>query len=67
MQAPLAGYGEFDSDTLELEGLVAELDGSVLIRDKLFGQKDKPEELGVHLANFASGGARSFRNFGNQR
>ena len=57
-QVPLAGYGKLDGDTLELEGLVAELDGSVLIRDKLFGPKDKPEELGVHLAKriLASGG-----------
>jgi hydroxymethylbilane synthase len=57
-QVPLAGYGKLDGDTLELEGMVAELDGSVLIRDKLFGPKGKPEELGVHLAKkiFASGG-----------
>jgi RecB family endonuclease NucS len=26
--------------------MVAELDGSVLIRDKLFGPKDKPENWG---------------------
>ena len=39
-----------DGDRLELQGMVAELDGSVLIRDKLFGPQDKPEELGVDLA-----------------
>ena len=39
-QVPLAGYGKLDGDTLELEGMVAELDGSVLIRDKLFGPKE---------------------------
>jgi len=57
-QVPLAGYGKLDGDTLELEGMVAELDGSVLIRDKLFGPKEKPEELGVKLARniLGSGG-----------
>ncbi len=49
-QAPLAGYGKLVGGRLALEGMVAELDGSVLIRDKLFGPKEKPEELGVKLA-----------------
>jgi len=59
-QVPLAGYAKLDGDRLELEGMVAELDGSVLIRDKLFGPKEKPEEFGVHLAKkiLASGGAK---------
>jgi hydroxymethylbilane synthase len=57
-QVPLAGYAKLDGDRLELEGMVAELDGSVLIRDKLFGSKEKPEELGVKLARniLGSGG-----------
>jgi hydroxymethylbilane synthase len=57
-QVPLAGYGKLNGDRLELEGMVAELDGSVLIRDKLFGSKEKPEDLGVDLAKkiLASGG-----------
>ena len=57
-QVPLAGYGKLDGDRLELEGMVAELDGSVLIRDRLFGPKEKPEELGVKLARniLGSGG-----------
>jgi hydroxymethylbilane synthase len=57
-QVPLAGYGKLDGDRLELEGMVADLDGSVLIRDRLFGPKEKPEELGVKLARniLGSGG-----------
>jgi hydroxymethylbilane synthase len=49
-QVPLAGYGKLDGDRLVLEGMVAEIDGSRLIRDKLFGPREKPEELGVKLA-----------------
>jgi hydroxymethylbilane synthase len=49
-QVPLAGYGKLDGDRLFLEGMVAEIDGSRLIRDKLFGPREKPEELGVKLA-----------------
>jgi hydroxymethylbilane synthase len=62
-QVPLAGYGRLDGDRLELEGLVAEVDGSVLIRDKLFGPKEKPEELGVKLARniLGSGGDNILR------
>jgi hydroxymethylbilane synthase len=69
-QVPLAGYGKLDGDRLELEGMVAELDGSVLIRDRLFGPKDKPEELGVHLAKriLASGGDKILQGiYGNLR
>ena len=49
-QVPLAGYGKLDGDGLVLEGMVAEIDGSRLIREKLSGPKRKPEELGVRLA-----------------
>jgi hydroxymethylbilane synthase len=49
-QVPLAGYGKLDGDRLVLEGMVAEIDGSQLIRDMLFGPRGKPEELGVKLA-----------------
>jgi hydroxymethylbilane synthase len=69
-QVPLAGYGKLDGDTLELEGMVAELDGSVLIRDKLFGPKEKPEVLGVDLAKkiLASGGDKILQGiYGNPR
>jgi hydroxymethylbilane synthase len=69
-QVPLAGYGKLDGDTLELEGMVAELDGRVLIRDKLFGPKEKPEDLGIDLAKkiLASGGDKILQGiYGNPK
>lgn len=49
-QVPIGGFGRLDGNNLILEGLVAELDGSRIIRDKARGPKDEPEELGVTLA-----------------
>ena len=49
-QVPLAGHGKLDGDRLELQGMVADPDGSLLIRDKLFGSSEKPESLGIDLA-----------------
>jgi len=69
-QVPLAGLGKLEGDRLVLEGMVAELDGSLLIRDKLFGPKEKPEELGVRLAKkiLASGGDKILRGiYGNPK
>ncbi len=62
-QVPLAGYGILDGDKIILDGMVAELDGSVLIRDRLSGSKEKPENLGVDLAKkiLASGGDKILR------
>jgi hydroxymethylbilane synthase len=49
-QVPLAGYARVEKDRIVLDGMVAELDGSVILRRQLSGGKDKPEELGVALA-----------------
>ena len=49
-QVPIGGFGRLDGNHLILEGLVAELDGSRIIRDNARGPKDEPEEIGVTLA-----------------
>jgi hydroxymethylbilane synthase len=49
-QVPLAGYARVEADRIVLDGMVAELDGSVVLRRQLTGGKDKPEELGIALA-----------------
>jgi hydroxymethylbilane synthase len=49
-QVPLAGYARVEKDRIVLDGMVAELDGSIILRQQRSGEKDKPEELGVALA-----------------
>lgn len=49
-QVPIAGHAVLESGMLVLRGLVAELDGSVLIADEATGDPSRPEELGRRLA-----------------
>jgi len=49
-QVPIAGYARLDGDTLTLEGLVAEPDGSRLLRRSVRGDADRAADLGHHLA-----------------
>ena len=49
-QVPLAGYARVEKDRIVLDGMVAELDGSVILRQQLTRGKDKPEDLGIALA-----------------
>jgi len=49
-QVPIAGHGTLEGDYIILDGLVAELDGSRIIRDRVKGSKDQPEEIGFILA-----------------
>jgi hydroxymethylbilane synthase len=49
-QVPLAGCARVEKDRIVLDGMVAELDGSVILRQQRSGEKDNPEELGVALA-----------------
>jgi hydroxymethylbilane synthase len=49
-QVPLAGYARVEKDRIVLDGMVAELDGSVILRQQRAGGKDKPEDLGIALA-----------------
>ena len=50
-QVPIAARAKIVGDELELTGLVAEVDGSVLLRETITGPVDQPEKLGVELAN----------------
>ncbi|MDB9822703.1 hydroxymethylbilane synthase [Deltaproteobacteria bacterium] len=49
-QVPIAGHGRLEGDHIILDGMVAELDGSVIIRDELKGAMDQTEETGIGLA-----------------
>jgi hydroxymethylbilane synthase len=49
-QVPVAGYSRMQRGSLHLEGLVAELDGSVLLRKKISGPGNRPGDIGRNLA-----------------
>jgi hydroxymethylbilane synthase len=49
-QVPLAGYAMLKGNRLHLEGMVAEPDGTMAMRKRLSGAKERPEELGKSLA-----------------
>ena len=49
-QSPIAAYAELRSDRLNLHGLVAEPDGSQLLRDSLSGRHEEAADLGLRLA-----------------
>ncbi|OCL26150.1 hydroxymethylbilane synthase [Orenia metallireducens] len=47
---PIAAYAQIEDDRLMIEGMVASLDGSRLLRDKLRGKREEAKELGIKLA-----------------
>lgn len=49
-QIPIGALGRIEGDKLVLDGMVASLDGSNLVRDRITGDPSKPEELGLALA-----------------
>ena len=49
-QVPMAAFCRLNRGQLHLEGMVAELDGSNIIRNKVTGEKTKAEQIGVTLA-----------------
>jgi hydroxymethylbilane synthase len=49
-QSPIAAYAELDADRITLRGLVAEPDGSRLLRDTASGSAENPAALGRQLA-----------------
>jgi hydroxymethylbilane synthase len=49
-QSPIAAFAELDGDGITLQGLVAEPDGSRLLRDTLSGSTEDPAALGRQLA-----------------
>ncbi len=59
-QVPMAAFGRLNGERLDLEGMVAELNGSRMIRDKITGKKKEAEDTGIRLARrlLASGADR---------
>jgi len=49
-QSPIAAYAQLQGDRLTLDGLVAEPDGSRLLRDTISGSAANPQLLGEQLA-----------------
>jgi len=49
-QSPIAAYATLEADRIRIEGLVAEPDGSRLLRDSSSGSAENPAALGRHLA-----------------
>jgi hydroxymethylbilane synthase len=49
-QSPIAAYAELNADRITLQGLVAEPDGSRLLRDTMTGSAENPAALGRQLA-----------------
>ncbi len=49
-QSPIAAYAELDAERISISGLVAEPDGSRLLRDSLSGGTGNPASLGRELA-----------------
>ena len=49
-QVPIAGHGKILADTFSLTGLVADMDGSRIIKADLSGPVDSAEGIGVKLA-----------------
>ena len=50
-QLPIAGFARFRNDSIHLDGLVADLDGSTIFRDVVIGPPENPRELGATLAH----------------
>ena len=49
-QVPIAGFALTNGEELRLEGMVAGVDGDMLIRDEIRGKKTEAEEMGIRLA-----------------
>jgi hydroxymethylbilane synthase len=49
-QSPIAAYAELAADRMTLRGLVAEPDGSRVLRESASGSRDEPAALGTQLA-----------------
>ena len=49
-QVPIAGYAQTTDDQVHLTGLVAELDGSTILRTSMTSQRSDAESLGLRAA-----------------
>jgi len=50
-QVPIAAYATLDGDKLTLQGLVGEVDGSLIIRREISGNRSEAAAMGVALAD----------------
>jgi len=50
-QVPIASYALLDGDTLHLQGLVGEPDGSKIVEGDISGHRSEAEQLGIKLAD----------------
>jgi hydroxymethylbilane synthase len=50
-QVPIAAHARVQGDRIETTGLVAEVDGSIILRQTVEGSVDRHIELGIELAN----------------
>ena len=57
-QVPIAGHGRISENQFTLTGLVAEIDGTRVIKGEKSGPLDSPETIGIALAEeLLAGGA----------
>lgn len=49
-QIPVAGHGTLENGRFSLTGLVANLDGTVVLRERAAGRADQAREIGIELA-----------------
>ena len=49
-QVPVAGFGEINQNSFTLRGLVADIEGKIIIKDIITGHKNSSESLGIELA-----------------
>ena len=49
-QVPIAAHGKTDQNKFTLKGLIASLDGTLIIKESLSGPKNKWESIGLDLA-----------------
>ncbi|MDX1775344.1 MAG: hydroxymethylbilane synthase [Desulfobulbales bacterium] len=50
-QVPIGAFAEVDGGQVELTGLVASVDGKVVLKDSHAGPEDKAQDIGLQLAN----------------
>lgn len=65
-QVPVGVFGSVENEELQLEAVIASLDGARLYRDKLTGAKSEAEKLGGELAEklLAAGGLEIMQELG---
>ena len=49
-QVPIGAYATIAGEILEIEGLIASVDGKRMVREKMVTSLDNPEEVGIELA-----------------